>query len=167
MKISVSHIPESGKTLPLDSSQPWVKTVVTKALAGEAPDLDHLSGFMNLCRTGENINLSGEFKVPLHPACDRCLEVFDFSLEVLLQMNLAPLYMSQQEEREWKNREEIEITKEDAEFSFYKGTEINLSEILREQTVLALPLRTLCSEECRGLCPRCGKNLNEGNHECN
>ena len=44
--------------------------------------------------------------------------------------------------------------------SFYTGEDIDLSPFVREQTLLALPLRPLCSEKCRGLCPDCGAELN-------
>ena len=47
------------------------------------------------------------------------------------------------------------------DFSTYDGDRIDLDEIVREQILLALPTRQLCAEDCKGLCPSCGANLNE------
>jgi uncharacterized protein len=55
---------------------------------------------------------------------------------------------------------------EDANFSFYKGAEIDLGEILREHLALEIPIRYLCSESCKGLCPQCGQNLNSAACSC-
>jgi uncharacterized protein len=55
---------------------------------------------------------------------------------------------------------------EDLEFSLYEGTEVDLSPLIREQVLLALPTRPLCEDDCRGLCPHCGVNLNRTTCEC-
>ncbi len=55
---------------------------------------------------------------------------------------------------------ETDLRDEDLEFSLYDGCEIDLSPLIREQFLLSLPTRLLCHEECRGLCPGCGTNLN-------
>ena len=53
---------------------------------------------------------------------------------------------------------------DDLEFSVYDGDEVDLTPLVQEQVLLALPTRPLCKEDCRGLCPQCGINLNE--HQC-
>ena len=55
---------------------------------------------------------------------------------------------------------------DDLGLGFYEGDEIDLTPLVHEQTMLALPTRPLCGEECRGLCPRCGVNLNAGPCAC-
>ena len=52
------------------------------------------------------------------------------------------------------------------DISFYRDDEIDLSELLREQFYLALPMKPLCREDCRGLCPQCGVNRNTGTCDC-
>ena len=47
-----------------------------------------------------------------------------------------------------------------------KGDIIDLTESIREDIIIALPIKPLCAEDCKGLCPRCGKNLNEGTCGC-
>ena len=52
------------------------------------------------------------------------------------------------------------------EADFIKGEEIDLKDIVREQIYLSIPMKSLCSEGCLGLCPICGKNLNQGPCQC-
>jgi uncharacterized protein len=61
---------------------------------------------------------------------------------------------------------EREVEDDDLETSYYRDDEIDLNELLREQFYLALPMKPLCREECRGLCPQCGTNLNTGSCDC-
>lgn len=61
--------------------------------------------------------------------------------------------------------QEMEIHAADSEVGFF-ARGIEMEELLRERVLLALPMRTLCREECPGLCPRCGQNLNEGPCAC-
>ncbi len=86
-------------------------------------------------------------------ACDRCLTpiVQDVESEIgLLVIADAPQ----------PTEEEVELTTEDLEILFLEGEELDAQRILVEQLQLNVPMRTLCKEDCRGLCPRCGANRN-------
>ena len=61
---------------------------------------------------------------------------------------------------------EREVEEEDLETSYYRDDQIDLNELLREQFYLALPMKPLCREDCTGLCPQCGTNLNTGTCAC-
>ncbi len=61
---------------------------------------------------------------------------------------------------------ERELQDEDVETSYYENDTIDLNELLREQFYLALPMKPLCADGCRGLCPQCGTNLNTGRCDC-
>src|SRR5215469_6251135 len=56
--------------------------------------------------------------------------------------------------------EELSVTGAEAEIGYYEGDSLLLEDVLREQTLLAVPLKVLCREDCKGLCPTCGKNRN-------
>jgi uncharacterized protein len=89
--------------------------------------------------------------------CGRCLE--RFPLEVVQEFSLVltpatPL------------TGDIELAPGDLTQSFYEGTQIDLTPLMYEQIMLALPTRPLCGEECRGLCPQCGSNRNTGQCRC-
>jgi uncharacterized protein len=61
---------------------------------------------------------------------------------------------------------EREVEEEDLGTSFYRDDRIDLNELLREQFYLALPMKPLCQEGCKGLCSQCGTNLNLGSCDC-
>jgi uncharacterized protein len=61
---------------------------------------------------------------------------------------------------------EREVQDDDVETSYYRDDEVDLNELIREQFYLALPMKPLCTEECRGLCPQCGANLNTDTCDC-
>src|SRR5581483_7500272 len=62
--------------------------------------------------------------------------------------------------------EEIAIDEGEAEMGFYELPGLVLEDILREQVLLQLPMQTVCSEDCRGICPVCGANRNETECHC-
>jgi len=57
-------------------------------------------------------------------------------------------------------REETPVTGTEAEISYYEGESLLLEDVLREQVLLAVPLKATCRQDCKGLCPQCGANLN-------
>ena len=62
--------------------------------------------------------------------------------------------------------EEIELTAEQMDLIPFNGSRIDLRQAVAEQVLLALPIKPLCSRQCKGLCPRCGLNLNHGPCQC-
>jgi uncharacterized protein len=105
----------------------------------------------------KDIRLNGCFSTSLELACARCLEpVFR---EVARDFDL--LYRPQGTDA---MREEASLETAEAEVSYYQGEGILLEDVLREQVLLALPLKVTCREDCKGLCPHCGQNLN--NQRC-
>jgi uncharacterized protein len=61
---------------------------------------------------------------------------------------------------------EGEAEEQNDDLYYFTGDHLELAPMLREQLILASPMHPLCSEECRGLCTRCGKDLNEGPCRC-
>ena len=59
------------------------------------------------------------------------------------------------------------ITHDETEIGYYESSGLSLEDVVREQVLLSLPSRTLCSPDCKGLCPRCGQNLNLESCKCN
>ena len=62
--------------------------------------------------------------------------------------------------------EEEEIAADDLTTAFYRDGVLDISELLREQFQLVLPMKPLCSDACRGLCALCGTNLNRSECDC-
>jgi uncharacterized protein len=99
--------------------------------------------------------VKGALRGSMRIRCDRCLEPFHREIRSQFQVYLVV-------HKERADQEEIELLDEDMEVDFIKGDTIDLSDIVREQIYLTLPIRSICSESCRGLCSGCGANLNEG-----
>lgn len=90
--------------------------------------------------------------------CSRCLTEFDFPLTVNFSEEFRPGQPSPNGEQE--------EDEEGRTFSRYEGDEIDLSEPFRQSILLELPIKALCTEACKGLCPNCGANLNEDPCRC-
>ena len=61
---------------------------------------------------------------------------------------------------------EEELSAADLDLDYYTGEVVDLQTILKEQIILMLPIKPLCEEVCKGLCPRCGANLNRETCHC-
>ena len=88
-----------------------------------------------------------------HYICDRCLDEFDHNFKATFQLIYSKYSKDNFEDDEYRFLGESE-------------TEIDLSPDIRENMLLVLPMKHLCKETCRGLCPQCGMNLNDGTCEC-
>jgi uncharacterized protein len=129
----------------------------------EDPDsqlLDRTALQFRATRKGEEVLLRGNLKASLQFACDRCLT--SFSTPVLQSFDL--LYLPANPSR--NAHEEYELNVDDLSIAYYQGQVINLDDLVREQIHLTLPMTRLCREDCCGLCPECGANLNEGQCSC-
>jgi len=107
----------------------------------------------------QDIRLKGDLSTRLELACARCLE--PVMLDV--QRDFELLYRPQGSDA---GREELSVTAAEAEISYYEGEGVLLEDVLREQILLAVPLKVMCKEHCKGLCPHCGKNLNVESCDC-
>lgn len=99
--------------------------------------------------------------------CDRCLEpaskTIDQDVTWLFESgDDAPQAAEDIEDEEG----ELDEAEDDERARYYRGEEIDLAPHVWEEMVLAEPTKFYCNEECRGLCPHCGKNLNEGACDC-
>lgn len=106
--------------------------------------------------------------------CVRCLKEFDdplaFSLRVVYEreakVKASPSKRDEIQKKKATALPEVEQEKRDDDLYYFTGDHLELAPMLREQVILASPMHPLCSDACLGLCPRCGKNLNEGPCRC-
>lgn len=165
MEILVEDIPDEGLEIMADLSDPWFASMMRDAVGKAFEPKDVASLKVALTRFDGNVNLDGVLEFTSHPDCDRCLIHFKEQSRLPFHVVLAPLFESQRQ-RDDEGSAEEELVKEDMEFAYYEGDRFDLAEIIREQIVLADPMKRLCKEGCLGLCPRCGKDLNEGSCDC-
>jgi uncharacterized protein len=110
-------------------------------------------------RAGMELFFEGRLSAPMVASCARCAEEFSAPNARPFRFVLAP--------RAAGDNDDGRLRTEDLEFSLYDGDQIDLAPLVSEQLILALPSRALCREDCQGLCPSCGINLNLLNlHKC-
>ena len=101
-------------------------------------------------------HLTSEIEVP----CSRCLEPFRLPVTSRFDLDYVP-------RTENLGEGEREVDEDDLTTAFYSDDQIDLGELIAEQFHLAMPMKPLCSDECKGLCPLCGTNLNAATCNCN
>ena len=100
-------------------------------------------------------NFQGQFEIP----CARCVEPVEVPLSAEFDLIFRPAAADSE-------APERSITAPETEIGYYQGDSLLLEDVLREQVLLSLPVRTLCKPDCKGLCPRCGQNRNSQPCHC-
>ena len=110
---------------------------------------------------GSEIRLRGSLKTHLRAQCDRCLS----PTEIPVNQDFDVVYR-QDSEAACERDDEFEVPKDELEVSFFSGDGVELNEILAEQVILSVPMKVVCREDCRGLCPVCGGDRNRIACQC-
>ena len=103
--------------------------------------------------TVQDIRLRAEYTGGFEILCARCVEPVSRTLSGSFDLIFRPLGAD-------AGAAERSITPDETEIGYYQESGLLLEDVVREQVLLSLPARTLCREDCKGLCPRCGQNLN-------
>src|SRR4051794_30652543 len=130
----------------------------------------------NLRKVSGGVLVEGKFTSRVVADCKRCLIEAKLELPVSFTINFVPESLARgedvldEEELEEKDRGQGEnggsFALDDADEEVFDGKVINLEPIVREQMLLPLPMNAVCREDCRGLCMKCGQNLNEKQCGC-
>ena len=111
-------------------------------------------------RVDGEVRIGGELEVTVESPCSRCLEPAQYSVSKTFD-----LFFRQRDEFLF-DEDEIELNEKDTRTAFFSGTQLAIGDVLREQLLLALPMKVLCRLDCKGLCSTCGTNLNFNNCAC-
>ena len=117
-----------------------------------------LAADVTLERSGDNISVRGTLQGSALLECVRCLRTFELPLRV-------PFEVFAERSGTGSRREEEELERDDY-MTFHDGRELDLSQEAHDAIVLELPIAPHCREDCKGLCPRCGADLNDGPCGC-
>jgi uncharacterized protein len=112
-------------------------------------------------RAGEEIRIAGSLGVTVEVACSRCLEPARSTINKPFD-----LFFREHDATLFDEDSEVELDEKDTRTAFFTGTKLAIGDVLQEQVLLALPMKTLCKVDCKGLCPVCGTNLNSGSCGC-
>lgn len=159
MLIRVDEIPDAGRFLHFH----WDDARLRRFLPEDDPFEFRLIRPLNVdleiqIRT-DHIHVAGTIKGTLQVNCHRCLQPVPWPLD-----EKVAVFLVEEEARE--SSEEIELEAKDLDYEFFDGMVIDVDALVVEQLFLALPVKILCSDHCRGLCPHCGVNRNEESCDC-
>ena len=167
MFIDLSRVPDEGQEvklgvpaerLPLEKSE--LRLVDRVELAGRLDRVDDVA-----------FRLGGSLAATVELECGRCLEPFRLELDEPLDLLFLPFSANVGPGKPGKprrpgNDQERELKDEDLAVSFYQDEKIDMGLLIREQIYLALPMKPICCDDCHGLCPECGTNLNSSSCNC-
>lgn len=116
---------------------------------GDPVRFEQISARGVLLSSEEKISVHGEVTAEVVSQCARCLK----EVRAPIQAGVDAVYGLQPDP-------------EDPDQYVYEASQVDLTDAIKDALVLALPLRFLCREDCKGLCPKCGADLNEGPCTC-
>ncbi|MBF0456763.1 MAG: DUF177 domain-containing protein [Nitrospirae bacterium] len=152
MRIRVKDIPEEGYDAAVD-------VPLTK---GRTSMEGRLRGTINLrvmADEAEVVAAAGAI-VEAKSTCSRCLEEFDNGFKIDVVLACVPISELEAEV------EGKQLSGDELDIYFYEDGILDINRMMEEQVILNIPMQTMCSSECRGLCPACGANLNIGPCTC-
>jgi uncharacterized protein len=156
VKIDLTNIPSEGKELKVRFDRDWWnKDLEEERILGlGAP----LSVWIRIQPVGKRITLEGSVSTSLLLQCDRCLEPYSWELskDFRIFLSLSP----------FEGGADVELSGDDLNLEFIQGNFLELEQVIKEQIILSLPMKALCTAECKGLCAICGSNLNVRTCSC-
>jgi uncharacterized protein len=150
----VSHL---GKHVSYEINEPPIEDAESGLKCVEP-----IVGKATFSNTGRHVVVRGEFRTTVEIECARCLGSYRVPIQSPIEESFQiPGHIPDMAEEQ----EEEQIEDEESELLFQENM-LDLTELLRQNILLALPIKPICSDECKGLCPTCGRNLNEGPCGC-
>jgi len=163
IRIDADRIPDEGVTI--NTQAPFDRFPGLKALCREET-VQFLSPIQMEIRVrwvSRFVEAAGSLQTSVRLPCSRCLEAYTQLIAVPFK---ATYTNAVQTPDALKEETDVELTADSIDLFQFHGKEIDLTEAIQEHILLSLPLRPLCREECKGLCPRCGGDLNKGGCGC-
>ncbi len=173
MLVKIEEIQEPG----LELTEPLARGVLDEALAESVGFSLVAPGTLKVSfrKVSGRVHLSGGFETTVQAPCKRCNKAVSLAVPVAFSLRMVPSHEKPWDEDEDEERAgprqrgdddgkagragTFELDEVDAEP--FDGKTIDLDPIVREQVLLALPVSVVCRDDCKGLCARCGQDLNE------
>ncbi len=153
MKIKLQDIGPEGLGVDVTEEEDFRLLADQRGVSTLSP----VTGHVDIRPVSGAVEIAGHVAVTISLRCARCLEEFGCTVEADFARHLV---------RGKEKEREKELSPEDMDVTFFEGDEIELLEVLFEEVSLEIPTKPLCSEDCLGLCPRCGKDLNRAECKC-
>ena len=167
--INVDALEEANQPFEADLPREFLDGVLRADPPTEfhAAGAAHLSGRSN--KMVRKVLVQARGAIPLRGQCKRCLKPVTLEEQIELTRTWVPADQARKGVGHHHKGEEAEATfdPQTVDEEMYGGKQIDLSPAVREQILLSVPASPLCREDCKGLCPKCGKDLNDGDCGCN
>ena len=152
MIINIDKLPNEGLIIAKD-----FEFTSSDLVEENAVFLQPVHAEISVKKIGDEIRIKGNIKTCLSFVCSRCLVPFRFPVDSHFDLVYLP--------------EELDFIKDELECDdlnnfFYYNRQLDLKDVVMEQLNLTFPLKPLCSEECQGICPICGKSQRNGRCDC-
>jgi uncharacterized protein len=163
MHINVEQITEEGLDLRFEEKPENFPVLSEMISRGECKFLAPIKTSLRAVKNADRVDVEGAVKTTVELSCGRCLKVFEADLSSHFGLTYTPRI---EEVAAPAEADEVELRPEEINRIYFQGDQIDLMEAVQEQVIMAFPIRALCSEVCRGLCPQCGADLNKGSCGC-
>ncbi|MBK5275523.1 MAG: DUF177 domain-containing protein [Desulfuromonadales bacterium] len=161
MKIRIDHIKNKPYLLTVDKPVANFPVLLQMQSDGECVFRGNVTAEIAVEREFDHLKASGRVQVPVDLVCGRCLatyqSVIDSSFRIIFRKETA---------RQSEVEDETELCDDDLIASTYSGDEIDLAHDIEEQISMEVPFKPLCDEQCKGICPVCGADLNISGCSC-
>jgi uncharacterized protein len=163
MRIKTEELNETRVAFKFDAPAELFPALREMALRRECDFTGPIRTRLRAARIGDIVEVEGEIRTTVRLSCGRCLVEFISPLEAAFALT----YSRQAPAEGGRSEPGLPAMEAaEADLVYFQGEEIDLTDGVQEQVILSLPLRPLCSEGCKGLCARCGAELNQGACGC-
>ena len=163
LPVRITDIPESGILIEREESPEVFPILKDLEKTGECKFISPIKLSVEVKAIGQMYRMSGSFNTDVQLNCSRCLSEFKKPLSEVFDMAFAHSGSDTTDEGDYQDKE---LTAEEIGVTYFHGEEIDLKDALQQQLIMSLSQRPLCKEACRGLCQKCGANLNDGDCRC-
>ena len=161
--IRIVDIPETGVSIEREDSPDVFPILKDLEKAGECKFISPIKLRVAVKAIGRMYRMNGSFSTTVQLTCSRCLSEFKKPLKDVFDMTFVPIGLDKTDEGDYQDKE---LTDEEIGITYFEGEEIDLKDAFQEHLIMSLSQRPLCKEACKGLCQKCGANLNDGNCRC-
>ncbi|MFO7686243.1 MAG: DUF177 domain-containing protein [Desulfobacterales bacterium] len=163
MRVNVEDISDGGISLTFAEEAESFPSLLELSRNGECHFSMPLAIDLHIRPIAQLFEADGRFATRVRLTCGRCLRNYETPLAADFVLSFS---RQLPETVDPSRHAEIELRAEDIGLILFQGDEIDLREAVQEEVLMALPMRALCRPDCKGLCTRCGADLNQGDCSC-
>jgi len=163
VQIRVDNLHKGPRQVVFNEPVTGIPALVASQEQDEVVFKGEVAGRLDISLTGGTVRVEGRASVRAAMVCSRCLA----QIERVLEVPLSICYQKVDENRrEEPLPEDMELTLREMELIPFQGEVIDPTPEIAQEIIMALPQSALCREDCAGLCPVCGKDLNQQDCGC-